>query len=284
MKFYIPFILLVTISQLCFGQQLLTVSQVYDFEIGDEFHYKNGSHANTPVTRNADRIKIVDKFYSNNNDSLTYIRFHNKYHTTINASNNLDYHFMDFTDTLVLTNLQDPIFLTATVIDTNFSYDTLTYNGTQDYCGVLINETEKWTPQPQLDPLQYIHKVGEGLGLVLNDASMIDGGNDYGSFKVLYYYKKGNTECGIEDKTAVSIAEQTSAKTIIYPSVTENRINIKSSLPFNNIKIVSLNGKEVLNFKKKEETIAIGSLPNGVYFVLLLNNNTKVYAQKIIKQ
>ena len=139
------------------SQTILTVSQVYDFNINDEFHYK---WVESPP--NADRIKIIDKYYSVMNDTVFYVRDLNNYYTEVNWQH-LDYFYHSLVDTVYYTNLDSLIFKpdsSMTSDSTGGFVDTLYYSTL--YCGRLIYQYGFWA---YFMP-SYSWSYGQGLGLV----------------------------------------------------------------------------------------------------------------------
>ena len=81
------------------GQELMTIGEVFNFEIGDKFQIE-GQADNEPP--NADRIQIIGKYHSANGDTLHYIRYHDSYLTYVEGGE-LHYHFWTKTDTVSYT-------------------------------------------------------------------------------------------------------------------------------------------------------------------------------------
>lgn len=73
MKSLILFATLLIFTSIASSQELLTIREVFDFEIEDKFHYE-GLHPDQPP--NAERVTIIDKYYSENGDTLFYIKYH----------------------------------------------------------------------------------------------------------------------------------------------------------------------------------------------------------------
>jgi hypothetical protein len=84
------------------SQTTLTIGQVYDYNINDQFHYYIYG-----VPPNATRFTIVDKQFSPLHDSVTYVRHFDNYSSRVIAdpSPHLEYFFNSYTDTLIITNL-----------------------------------------------------------------------------------------------------------------------------------------------------------------------------------
>jgi hypothetical protein len=57
--------------------QILKIHDVFDFQVGDEFHSKTTT--NGGGLPNADRITVIEKTFSAHNDSITYTYHHDRY-------------------------------------------------------------------------------------------------------------------------------------------------------------------------------------------------------------
>ena len=159
------------ISQLK-GQELMTIGEVFDFEIGDEFQLKGIVDWQPP---NADRIKIVGKYYSITEDTLYYIRFHDCYQVYIVYNQGL-YDFWTETDTIFYYNLDSSMYY----FNEGFQFDTSIYNSNA-YCDSLINGCSFTLGEGYP---YYSSNYGRGLGCV--GASVFeDGGTSNGFCYVL---------------------------------------------------------------------------------------------------
>ena len=106
------------------AQEILTIGEVFDFEIGDIFQYK--SELNYEPA-NASRITILDKTFSADNDTVFYTKRRNYYNMY-----NFDgtYTFQNDTISSFYTNLDSSILS----YDPKFSYDT------------IVKYNEDWIP------------------------------------------------------------------------------------------------------------------------------------------
>mgnify|MGYP000126433403 CR=1 FL=1 len=67
----------------------------------------------------------------------------------------------------------------------------------------------------------------------------------------------------------------------IYPNPTSDYINIKSSDKINSVEVYDMLGKKILDSKHK--TINLKSIPNGVYLVKVITENS-THTKRILKQ
>ena len=93
------------------SQNKLTVREVYDFDINDEFHYSESLTNITPSPPGAYRYIILYKYFSKANDTVFYVRSTNGYTTSVNwsPSPHLDYSFYSSEQTIFYTNLDSRI-------------------------------------------------------------------------------------------------------------------------------------------------------------------------------
>src|SRR4051812_38400980 len=102
MKKILLLFLLVNFSS-SFGQSMMTVRDVYDFAVNDEFQSRRFGN----VPPNATRIKITGKYFSANNDTVFSIRHFNNYVGFMDTTggNHLGYHVSIGTDTISYRDL-----------------------------------------------------------------------------------------------------------------------------------------------------------------------------------
>jgi predicted extracellular nuclease len=84
----------------------------------------------------------------------------------------------------------------------------------------------------------------------------------------------------------VGISENTANSNIsIYPNPSTSELNISNMEGVNQIRIANLLGETVGNYSVSGQTTAINvnSLPNGIYFVSLLKDNSVMVTRKFIK-
>jgi len=69
----------------------------------------------------------------------------------------------------------------------------------------------------------------------------------------------------------------------IYPNPTDKGFYLPKDLAINEVRIINLQGAEVLNGSDKNNYVDVSSLPKGIYMVLL-NSKEGVYKNKLIKK
>lgn len=273
-------LLLITfvISFSIYGQELMTIGEVFNFEIGDKFQIK-GTADNEPP--NADRFEIIEKYFSTNKDTLSYIRFHDSYFTYVEGGA-LYYHFWTKTDTVSYTKLDSSI----AYFDQDFELNRYVENSSA-LCDSLINGNA-YESGPEFENDYTINEYGKGLGKTR--AYFYSGqGRAVLWHNSLFYYKKGDYECGSPDSTTVGVHEENiqDPGVLIYPNPTKSEINIidKSQSGINQCSIINSVGQRVmtLNNIKQEQRINLSQLEKGIYF-LQLKYEEYTIVRKIIKE
>ena len=265
------------------GQSMLTIGQVFDFNINDEFQYGN---SNSP--KNADRIKIIGKHFSLNNDTVFYVRHHDAYSAMPNYTTSpphFDYTFSVSKDSIFYINLDSLFnydFINFPVDSCHSFHDTL-YNSSQ-YCGSEVFEYSIGTGCFEGYLTDYI--FGKGLGLVHHEyshpAQWIDDINE------MFYYKKGTIICGTPDTTSilsVSIIDyrKTKENLVLYPNPASNILNLTNITHTTIVKLYDMFGKLVIEKKIESDTVLdISQLTQGVYSLTAEDRENRYYYKAII--
>jgi photosystem II stability/assembly factor-like uncharacterized protein len=99
----------------------------------------------------------------------------------------------------------------------------------------------------------------------------------YGIFSDIFKFKTG---------TQASVREAKSNELNIYPNPAKDYINLDiiNNKNFNYYTINNVSGKNIIFKSKFKEKINISNLNNGVYFLILENNNEKIYKKFIVSK
>ena len=278
------------ISTTLLSQYILTIGEVFDFNVNDEFHIQD--LAGLP---RAHKINVLEKTYSAQKDTVFYKMFYEYYYSEYNMkTNQLDYYFNSSNEELYYTNLDSSIFtfhyLTEAPQDSThyFKFDSLIYNDTK-LCNRLINGFRRVDGdfEPNTNQIEY----GEGLGKTYHytvDGSSGSGGMPDWEYKLVYYIKNG-FECGTPDGRLNSLEYKSGENQVfcVFPTVVQEQITIKASNSGNsyNICIVDLSGKitfEAVNLNG-EELLNDENLVRGLHMVVI-SSGRNVYTTKIIKE
>ena len=264
------------------AQELMTIGEVFDFEVGDEFH----SHSKmTQAMENGDRMSILDKYYSAYSDTVYYVEQHNTYSSELSwegGEPHLEYHYSMLIKTVFYTNLNASI----SVYDEGFLLDQQSYT-TSQFCDIVINKCS-YEVGPGFENDNFSRAYGKGLGKVSAfHFSGMNGGvtllNDE-----LFYYKKNGLTCGSPDITGVSV-ESIAAKESgfsVFPNPTQSEIHLlnkATARPFE-YSVMDGTGRTMSSGKSSaaESTLQLANYKPGIYFLLIRFDN-KSTTLKVIK-
>lgn len=257
---------------------LLTVGEVFDFEIGDQFQYRGSASGQSP---NAERIDITGKYYSTNNDTVFYVRYHHSYSSTIIYENGqpvLNYFFYNYTDTVNYTNLAEPI----STYDDGFLQNWVNYILTVGFCDSTINGYRGTTGQGFEDNI-WSKEYGKGLGQVRD--FYYDGTGGISTLNnQLFYYKKGDEICGIPDVVNTNNIPL-NTELSLYPNPAKDVIHFNIDKQVNvTFEIWNMVGGQIQLGKAHQglNTVDIKKLLPGVYF-LKLSTDKEIKVLKFVK-
>jgi hypothetical protein len=269
------------------SQTTLTIGQVYDYNINDQFHYYTYG-----VSPNATRFTVTDKQFSALNDTVTYVRHFDNYSTQVisDPSPHLEYFFDSYTDTLSITNLDSLISDQFSTWTTNDSlgdwFNDSSYISSQ-WCGILIYEYSACLGC-NFEGNSYQGQYGQGVGLIKQiHQSPAWPQIDYQYY--LKYYKKGTVSCGTPDLTTVGIKEPLKkvADFFIYPNPVESTFTLQNESPYDNFQcsLQNLLGQIIMTINLRGETniIDISNFEGGIY-QLVITTGDKISTIKIIKE
>jgi len=285
---YIIHILILLFPSVIWSQEILTIREVFDFNINDEFHFTDNEGYRPP---NARRIKVLDKFLSTNLDTISYKLFYDVYSSEYNSQlDRLVYNFDTLTDIVIYANLDSSIYTYYTDLSYNkllenqladslysFDYDSINLLN-QELCDVRTNGYD--IQIGEFEPSFYHIEFSKGLGETFNELIEGSSGSDHPLFSNrLFYYKKGEITCGIPDnRTNTGFTNTFSLKDIkIYPNPTSEFLNIQIQKPISNlvIGIIDSSGKKILTtkFTNEDNGIDISDLTPGIYILTCITEN-----------
>ena len=245
------------------GQEISTVAEIYDFDVGDVFHYYSDYFH---MTVHKTLYEITDKYYSPSNDTLYYTR---------------DYKsaWKDFQGTI-----WNYSFGTQTIYYTEL--DSLILNGEFVYVGLFNGRIYNLYNPCECEWLGY----AEGVGLV-EDLLFICGTGEFDHNIELRYYKKGDEEWGTPLNLYTEITESYQNSDIsIYPNPAKETIYIKflsnDKVTNPTLELMTLTGNLIRTFKlnNRKSSISIDYLPAGIYLYMIKSGTTILKQGKIVKQ
>jgi hypothetical protein len=253
---------------------ILKVRDAFDFDIGDEFQFKTTFNGQAPP--NADRIKVIEKSYSNSGDSLFYTLFHDRYTTSVDGQK-LSFSFDQYNSKETYTSLASNI-LSLVWID-SLAYGLNLYKSS--LCGIYTIGFFIKEPNFFGEGSYQVYGYGKGLG---RTNYMDEAPEGYWEITMFYYNKHGIT-CGIPDLTT-NIDNQIASDFLkVYPNPFSNFITIEADneSPLN-YSFYDLAGREVYSGKLtgKINKLELIEIPSGLY-ILQIEINSRIFHQKIIK-
>lgn len=261
------------LATIAYSQTSLSIGEIFDFDVNDEFHTFNDYPEGGPP--NANRMTVVEKHFSATNDTVFYTRSFNNYYTVFNPNPepHLDYYFDIYTDTVFYTNLNDSVLCNPSDTSCNSIIDTT-------ICGVLTNGRE------YIGLEEYSSIIfGKGLGRV-RDVYWQDPILFY-DYKI-FYFKKDTMECGTPDLvTSISSSSVSLGVKNIYPNPFTDKFNIRFADDKHTfeIKIFDLNGLTVLETTVNNcNNVVIDKIKNKGFYILRIDSEGKSFVRKIIKK
>jgi len=281
MKLITLIILLLSIESFT-AQSYLTIGEVFDFNINDEFHY---TKENQPS--NGERITVIDKYYSINSDTVFYTLLHDIYNVipdySVSPPGSI-YVFDTIIDTIFYSNLNMPIYYLWPQNDPEFVfYDSIKELDT-NFCNIEMNSY--YIQQYSFEPSWFKRSYGRGIGITLDYWHYQ--GNGVSQFPVwerMIYYKKDSMNCGSPDLTSLGLTNLNGQEDFfIFPNPSDGIISIDNiSSQKINIKVFNATGE----LKYKEQNISseidLSNLSNGIY-ILEIEINSQFYFERLIKK
>ncbi|MCF8405499.1 MAG: T9SS type A sorting domain-containing protein [Bacteroidales bacterium] len=271
-----------------FSQEILTIGEVFDFDIGDEFHYTNnlGMPSGT-------RKKVIEKRYSPTNDTVYYKMETRGYSSTFveEPEMHLEYNFGSGIQDVKYTDLDSSIFYYYTFInisdletyEVQYSYDSI-IGFEPNFCNTYLCGYHAVIGD--FEPSTYRYIYGKGIGFVYCFVQYGDSGGLIDQDNGLIYYKKIGKTCGTPDLTGVNEKVISTDEILIFPNPASSQLTIQlNNEPLESCKIEFFNIQgELLDSKILEGKSTIYDLTNmdkGIYFLRIYLAN-KISTHRVI--
>jgi hypothetical protein len=246
------------------AQSISTNRDIYNFDIGDIFHYEHEMQAPSSGANVTSNVEIAGKYYSIGQDTVFYIR------DVIlkTTGSGIPTQISSFTDTIFYSSLDSLV--NSGIIDSVF-YDTTLYNGrkinrdTNSYYDLYADSLGK-----VVDLIYY-----EPVTLTINEERLV-------------YYRKGSEEWG--NPVYVGIKDNFESLNVnIFPNPASTNINVvfsqfpKEPLIF---ELFDITGrlKRLYKFpKQKSVVLDINDLQKGVYILHIKSNKEISKSIKLIR-
>jgi len=257
-KLFTLFILLSFTAQ---SQSLLTKVEVFDFRLGDEFHYTN---AYAPPNGKRKTVIAIDS--SANGDTIIYSFLNDKYTSTpeFNPGYYLKYQFYVDTTHIWLI-LSDSLSLREH--DANFLIDS---SFSVASCGRTLNSYE--VTFGTFEPNDYKAEYGRGLGRTYYYSYITSNLQPRPYEEEMIFYKKGNDSCGTPDRTNIGLGELKEPPLLkIYPNPVQEVLNLELAAPgqVKTVKIYSATGKLLHEnaLFSSQVILDMSSIPTGMFII-----------------
>lgn len=251
------------------GQQISTVAEIYNFDVGDIFHVREFGAGGWIGFEEQFSYEILSKYYSSENDTVFYTR-HVK--TALTTSDDPgEWFFDDYQDTVFYANLDSLI--NNGVIDTVFS-DSDMYNG-------RIVNYHHYELEYYYGSDTYIEGCGGSYLSTYDVEQNIDHTLE------LKYFKKGDEEWGQQLMVSTGPLISINNNLLVYPNPFHSVFYVNlTDLIFKDTEgmIYSLSGSQILRFSLKANQInriECPELVKGIYLIKI--NDFSNYNQLIIK-
>jgi len=249
------------------GQDISTVGEIYDFEVGDIFHYGFHSFGDMyPVVNRIYNAEIINKYYSQYSDTLFYIKDVKYKQQTWGG-----WIYYSYLDTVYYYHLDSLI--------NNGDIDSV-YTNLNLYNGRTINYVQIYSPY---DIAVETYTIGCGLTTRYYE----NWSNPFISEWWLIYYQKGNEEWGFPNIVTTISSYQQLFNISVYPNPAIEWLYFKQSnpRPKYNIELRNLNGqlvKKEKNIHSSHYALNVADLKAGVYFYLIRDGDNVLQQGKVI--
>jgi len=260
-----------------FCQEVSTVAEIYDYEVGDIFHQRIRYESDLGYfTHQYFNIEILDKYYSVKNDTLFYSR-QVDFSEYVAYTNTWSYD--NYIDTRIYTNLDS-------AIDYNFVQIESVYSDPDLYNGRVINfgDTAYGSREGYYYQVQYV----VGCGRAYFEYEVLTPSYRTWEIHELLYYKKGQEEWGEPIYVSTQELSKSDLLVNIYPNPVSDYIYIDLdgtySFPIE-CKIYDMFGRLVLKplmFSNRKKRIDVSDLSPGIYYVLININDISTSKSLVI--
>lgn len=292
----LSFLSFTQLSKAQFGSNL-TVGEVYDFDVGDVFHYKYAPGGNSTyyLIYHHYRRTVINKTYSQNADTVFYtfetnnystyqgpdvpdsmaihpIYSFDKYYTHLDTNiiygtevliNTLDTHLLYQSDSISAMGGAYELYLSI-YESPHCDSTSLNINSDAQY-GISINKN-------------YTNQFAKGLGLISQGISEWDGIEltETNSYYKQVYYKKASNECGTKNNLNL---EDFNKQPLFY-WLDQNVLNVQFEDEFDEkytLRIIDQYGRLIIEKQAQGAWLQtdLSQLKPGVYFAVIELNSAK---------
>jgi hypothetical protein len=234
------------------------VDSVYEFNVGDEFHYTHQHRTNSGTNTTKTIKKIIGKTYTSGpgmiaTDKVAPCNSSSHFHYNSTYSDpTIGLYICKFTDTIITRNDYGPTYV-------RYYYSSNKYS--------------------------IIDNFSTGLGKSLRIEKYSDSAGYYTVTEKLVYYKKDsiNKTWGTPVAFNIGLDELNTLDFSVYPNPASNFINV-SGIDNNKTEYEVLNslGKLVVSGSLNSQKIDCSTLSNGIYFLKLIDSDNNRGVKRIV--
>jgi hypothetical protein len=253
--------------------QKFTVGEVYDFDIGDEFHIQNFVFNNpNPFW---EIIRVKDKTFSGDSLTISY----NFQVTTIKI--NPQTQAVETSDTVISKSYTG---LSDSVDNKIVHFCRLNADTFYKLCDLDVWKNYSYVPDPDTCNIHFgvmsiTYIKGAGGPFIIESGS-----NAEHRSNVPEYYKKANSECGTRIFLGKSKYSERQFKIFPNPATQEIKIHSDTNLSGSTYSIVDLTGKIIEKGFPLQNIINLEKIKKGTYVLILQKENDKIFTTLFIKE
>jgi len=280
------------LSNPAIGYQLLTSRKIYNFAIGDEFHYEEAASTLPEIYSIKRVLKITGKSISSNTDTIKYT--YNDYSETTTTyytfppNNAILYSNASTTYTkkyVVNDSISYPV--RRRILDDNLLQQISLHadesqNGrlTQIVDSIAIGSYDSGCGSAIVDAPNHTELL-EGVGILYHNIGSFMPSNER-----LVYYKKGSETWGIP-LTLATYSKRNNAAFSLFPNPLKQGEQLHfetTNFQAKQVSIYNITGNKVLESDSPSEiqTVDVSQLQSGLYLIQLINSTNEFISSKFI--
>lgn len=275
------------------GLTYLTNKEIYNFDIDDEFHY-DIAYSNPPNgTGRFSKVikKVIDKQYSNNNDTVIYtfeikddMKLYDWSKHTQSQSITIETEKEKYVVNGKSLFVPDEPITDRSVYYLSYSLE-IDNNNRRNFIpstDMFSKDGDTWSYVFYDPPTYSIYK--EGCGLFDYNADDSPGA----SHETMVYYKKGSETWGTPYSIS-SITDFKNDKIAIYPNPINNGGKLNVILSNNSISSIELFNSygtsisKIGNINNSNFELNVSNLLTGIYLIKIIDTNKNIITKKIVK-
>jgi hypothetical protein len=271
-------IIVLSFSGFAHSQEILTRGEVFDYNVGDEFHHLTYRNYFMDDGDRSTKWIVTDKYYSENQDTVFYVadylRIINNYDNNYNGELEQWTHEFHFTDLSEELSMQDSVYI-----------DPDRFNGKEIH---HFSEMQAWQEEETFNQNHTINEYVATLGRVRNSFSFWHEQISVGHTSSLVYYYKADTGEEWGTQLTLSTSELDLEKKIkVFPNPSKGIFNwelesIENDIP-QTLYVYSLEGKKLLHRKLNpaQNSIDLSDLDQGI-FILEFQTENGIIRKRIV--